>query len=57
MALVILWASSYSGVKRLKSCVNPGAMATVRIAFQIKNLIMECLVTVRSFQVIFEWAR
>lgn len=32
-------------------------MAIVRMAFQMKNLIMECLVTTLSFQVIFEWAR
>lgn len=31
-------------------------MAIARRAFQIKNLIMECLVTVRSFQVILECA-
>lgn len=43
-------------MSRLKSCVSPGPIAIVSSAFQIKNLMMEVLVTLRSFQVIFECA-
>ena len=37
--------------------MKPGAMAMVMMAFQMKNLIIEALVTWRSFQVILEWAK
>lgn len=39
----------------LKNCVREGLIIMASIAFQMKNLIMDALVTLRSFQVIFEW--